>query len=161
MVNPQRLASSFALNVRIMKLQTAGLSHAHSLLQLPFRGNSMNWVVGHLLASRKRLISLLGGTLSIDAESLSRYATGSDPITRDGADILQLDRLIEAVDESQQVLEDLLIGLKAAELERVIGKGDQAETLGESIFGLYFHETYHTGQLEILRQLAGMDDAVI
>lgn len=34
-------------------------------------------------------------------------------------------------------------------------------TLGERVLGLYFHETYHTGQTEILRQLAGVDDRVI
>ncbi|MBN2554554.1 MAG: DinB family protein [Anaerolineales bacterium] len=161
MIDPQRLASSFALNVRIMKLQTAGLSHAESLLQLPFRGNCMNWVVGHLLSSRQQLISILGGTLPIDAGSLGRYATGSDPITRDAADIIHLDQLITALDESRQVLQDLLSGLDAAVLEQTIGEGDHADTLGESIFGLFFHETYHTGQLEILRQLAGTDDAVI
>ncbi len=34
-------------------------------------------------------------------------------------------------------------------------------TLGERVLELYFHETYHTGQTEILRQLAGVDDKVI
>ena len=33
--------------------------------------------------------------------------------------------------------------------------------LSERIFFLYFHETYHVGQTELLRQLTGVDDKVI
>jgi hypothetical protein len=29
------------------------------------------------------------------------------------------------------------------------------------VFFLYFHETYHVGQTELLRQLAGKNDQVI
>jgi hypothetical protein len=31
----------------------------------------------------------------------------------------------------------------------------------ERIEGLHWHETYHTGQLEILRQLAGTNDRIV
>ena len=34
-------------------------------------------------------------------------------------------------------------------------------TLGERLVFLHWHETYHVGQLELLRQLAGTNDAVI
>jgi hypothetical protein len=34
-------------------------------------------------------------------------------------------------------------------------------TVGQRVLGLYFHETYHVGQLELLRQLAGTGDKVI
>jgi hypothetical protein len=33
-------------------------------------------------------------------------------------------------------------------------------TLGQLVFFLYFHETYHTDQTEAQRQLAGKDDNV-
>ena len=47
------------------------------------------------------------------------------------------------------------------ELAREIEVGDRTMTLGQRLFGFYFHETYHTGQTEALRQLAGTDDQVI
>ena len=45
----------------------------------------------------------------------------------------------------------------AQEVDSFLGK----TTLGQVVFFLYFHDTYHTGQLEALRQLAGKDDKVI
>ena len=33
--------------------------------------------------------------------------------------------------------------------------------LGKLLFFLYFHESYHVGQTEIFRQLAGKDDKII
>lgn len=33
--------------------------------------------------------------------------------------------------------------------------------VGERLFGFYFHDTYHTGQTDLLRQVAGTNDKVI
>ena len=33
--------------------------------------------------------------------------------------------------------------------------------LADFLFFLYFHDSYHTGQAEPLRQLAGKDDKII
>jgi hypothetical protein len=38
---------------------------------------------------------------------------------------------------------------------------DGQSLLGDEIEGLAWHETYHLGQLELLRQLAGKNDQVI
>jgi hypothetical protein len=52
MIRPDYLADSFARNVSIIKRQTEGVSHEESLIQLPFRANSLNWILGHLVANR-------------------------------------------------------------------------------------------------------------
>jgi hypothetical protein len=46
-------------------------------------------------------------------------------------------------------------------LSSEIEVGQRTMTMGRRLFGLYFHETFHTGQTELLRQLAGTDDKVI
>jgi hypothetical protein len=38
---------------------------------------------------------------------------------------------------------------------------DEEETAGQQIRFSHWHETYHVGQLELLRQLAGKNDKVI
>ncbi|NHZ72498.1 MAG: hypothetical protein GWP17_05390, partial [Aquificales bacterium] len=38
---------------------------------------------------------------------------------------------------------------------------ERGTAVGDRIASLHWHETYHTGQLEILRQLAGKNDSVI
>lgn len=39
MISPQDLTEAFGLNLRVLKMQTAGLSHQDSLLQPPFPSN--------------------------------------------------------------------------------------------------------------------------
>ena len=42
----------------VIHMQLKGLSHEDTLLQLPFRGNCMNWVVGHIVAYRHVIMRL-------------------------------------------------------------------------------------------------------
>jgi hypothetical protein len=42
-----------------------------------------------------------------------------------------------------------------------IADEENRRTLGERLEFIHWHETYPVGQLEILRQLAGMNDAII
>lgn len=39
--------------------------------------------------------------------------------------------------------------------------GTNTVTLASRLFGLYFHDTYHTGQTDLLRQVSGADDTII
>jgi uncharacterized damage-inducible protein DinB len=39
--------------------------------------------------------------------------------------------------------------------------GERKITVGSSVFFNYFHDTYHVGQTELLRQVAGVADAII
>jgi hypothetical protein len=48
-----------------------------------------------------------------------------------------------------------------AALAREYASGDRKTTVGQRAFFLYFHETYHVGQTELFRQLAGKDDKII
>ena len=52
MITPQKLIDGFGLNLRLIKLQTEGLSHADSLIQTPYNINCLNWVVGHITVNR-------------------------------------------------------------------------------------------------------------
>jgi len=60
MISPQDLAEAFGLNLRVLKMQAAGLSHQDSLLQPPFRGNCLNWVLGHIAANHDKVLAAFG-----------------------------------------------------------------------------------------------------
>jgi len=60
-------------NLGIIKAQTEGLSHADSLLQLPFRGNCLNWVLGHIAANRNTMLLFLGEEAIISEAHAKRY----------------------------------------------------------------------------------------
>jgi len=161
MIDKEQLIDGFALNLSIIQKQCNDLTHEDSLLQPPFRGNCLNWILGHILVGRDRALHLLGQEPILTAEEMKRYETNSDPITEDNEDILNLSDLLDRLQTAQ---ERITAGLQTAapdDLSKSLDSEDTNITMGRKIFGLYFHDTYHTGQTELLRQLAGMDEKFI
>jgi uncharacterized damage-inducible protein DinB len=157
----QQLAEAHGRNVGIIKAQTAGLTHDESLLQLPFRGNCLNWVIGHILEGRNTILELLGAEPAFDPAAAARYARNSEPILADGPDVVPLEELLRTLERSQEHLAAKMAALTDADLARDTPFFNRSMSLGELLFFLYFHDTYHTGQAEPLRQLAGKDDKII
>lgn len=157
----QALAGAYQRTGWIIDRQTEGLSHADSLLQLPFRGNCMNWVLGHILNSRQSALIALNEAGLLPDEYQARYRRGSEPVDEESQDVLPLDTLLAKLSESQERIVSALTGMNGTGLERPVPVGDQSEPLGDRLAFLHWHETYHSGQLEILRQLAGTDDRII
>lgn len=161
MIDTEYLANAYRVNIGIINRQTDGLTHEDSLLQPPFRGNCLNWVLGHILVNRNRILKLLGEPPVVKDAVIARYETASDPITGHEDGILSLDELITLLNRSQEAVTAGLQRMIPEDLQEEIEVNGQVTTPGKRLFGLYFHETYHTGQTELLRQLAGTDDKVI
>jgi len=162
MISPATLSEAFNRNVEIIKMQTAGLSQEDSLIQLPFRGNCMNWLVGHILTNRFNVLKLLGAEQAAEAERVARYVRDSAPIKLDGADVLQLEKLLVTLEEAQVQIAGLLAEITPEALERQVAfYGRRSMSVAEWLMFFYFHDTYHTGQTEILRQATGKDDKII
>lgn len=163
MITPAALANAFERNVNIIKDQVAGLTHADSLIQLPFRANCLNWVVGHVITNRLTIFRLLEvKDIPFDAASLAHYEYDSDPITADGEGVLPLDQLMSILDQTQALLAKHLETVSPAALERSLALfGNRSDTVAGWLFFFYFHDCYHTGQAEILRQAAGKNDKII
>ncbi|HEU5368605.1 MAG TPA: DinB family protein [Ktedonobacterales bacterium] len=161
MLSPNDLAAAFARNVFIVKRQTDGLSHADSLIQLPFQGNPLNWVLGHVAVNRDDVLALLDEPPVMTADG-KRYKRESDPLTGQEEDILPLEELLARLDQSQERIAAALGRMSEADMARELTlSNDRKMTLGQRVFFYYFHETYHVGQTELLRQLAGKHDKVI
>ena len=162
MIGPSDLAEAFGRNVNVIKAQTDGLTHADSLMQPPFRGNCMNWVVGHIAANRDRVLEALGEEPVMGAEA-ARYKRESEPLVEAEGElgILQLEELLARLDAGQERIASALSRIDEEALSHEITRGDRKITLAQRAFFLYFHDCYHTGQTELLRQLAGKNDKVI
>lgn len=136
------------------------LSDEDSLLQLPFRGNCLNWTVGHLVHHRGYMLGLLGAEHPWSEGEREPYATGSAPITAADQDgVRSFTQLRADWDAAQQALEDALAAASEEQLAAIVDE-ERGRSLAEQLAGLAWHETYHVGQMEILRQLAGTDDQV-
>jgi uncharacterized damage-inducible protein DinB len=156
----ETLIGSFGLTHQLIRMQTDGLSHKDSLLQPPFRGNCLNWVLGHILEGRNTALTLLGESPIWDKEMVSRYGRGSEAITQ-GEQARPLERLLEDLDRSQERIAAALKRTMPEELATVVPFRGSQRPLGQALASQHWHETYHTGQLELLRQLAGTDDAIV
>jgi len=162
MFSPITMAEAFQRNIWIIKRQTEGLSHEESLLQLPFRGNCMNWLIGHIAVNRNNIFRLLGHENLVMQAADARYARESEPVTADEPGIIPLPELVSALESSQSKLDGILAAITQDELGREVAFfGRKVMSIGEWLHFFYFHDTYHTGQTEILRQAAGKDDKVI
>lgn len=161
MFSAQQLAEAYGRNVGIIKAQTADLTHEDSLLQLPFRGNCLNWIVGHIVDSRNGVLAALGAEPALDPAAATRYAPSSAPILADGPDVLPLAELLRSLERSQEYLAAKMAALTDADLAKEVPFVNRTMPLGQLLTFLYFHDTYHTGQAEPLRQLAGKNDKVI
>jgi uncharacterized damage-inducible protein DinB len=162
MITTEYLSNLFDRTIQIIKRQTDGLSQADTLLQLPFRANCLNWVLGHLVTSRNNVLRLLAAEPVLPPARTDRYESESEPITATTPELLTLDELIDALERSQARLTALLATITPEQLARQVAFfGHRSQSVGEWLLFFYFHETYHLGQTEILRQAAGTNDKVI
>ena len=114
------------------------------------------------MSNRRTILKLLGDEQTIDGGLIARYEYGSEPITGDGEGVLALEQLIALLDKAQVQIAKKLEAITDEELGRLlIVFGSKERTLGEWLFFFYFHDCYHVGQTEILRQAAGKDDKII
>ncbi|HVR32778.1 MAG TPA: DinB family protein [Acidimicrobiia bacterium] len=157
MLTNDELVRDFERNRRIIHSQCEGLTNEDSLLQPPFAANCLNWTVGHIVVHRDKVLAALGGTGVLDEATLARYNNESDPVTGDGPDVRSLADLLTALDESQQRLAQVA---PTADMEAAFDH-ERFKTVGARVRFYYFHDTYHTGQTELLRALAGRTEKVI
>lgn len=145
-------------NHAVIVLQTKGLTHEDSLLQLPFRGNCLNWVLGHIVQNRNDMLKLLEADPIWQPNEEAPYAPGSRPITNPQVPHLPLETIMQAFQQTQRHIIQRLHEIEPDELEHINGK--PAGGMGR-LEALLWHETYHVGQTEYLRQLAGTNDSIL
>ena len=138
---------------RNIKEQTENLTHADSMKQLPFPGNCMNWILGHILVYRDEYLGAIDGVSAPDAAEFAIYGGGSEPLT-DSTKAIPLEILIERLDASSVRIKEAFQSLPEEKLNQPY-ESWAGNTLDDHLhFYVVVHEAMHLGQLEILRELA-------
>jgi uncharacterized damage-inducible protein DinB len=145
----------FGYNHYAIGVNARDLTHEESLLGPGPGGNCANWVLGHIVQNRGAILELLGEKPVWSAEEGERYKRGSAPIQPD-TKAKPFPEILEALDRSQ---ERLLKGLSRIE-DSDLGQADTKGSLASKLAGLTFHESYHAGQLGLLRRVAGKKGAI-
>ena len=145
----------------IMLKQTDGLTHDDSLIQPQPGGNCLNWVMGHLVDNLVDILDTLGGDPPGELPDLSHYGYGSEPIHGDEAGVIHLQDLINAYGRLTKRIADHLDKMTESDFMEEIDFWQGQTRRGYVAFFYFFHHTYHLGQLEQLRNLAGRTEKVI
>lgn len=123
------------------------ITHEESLIAPAGGGNSLNWIVGHIIVSRDDIRELIGLD-RLCGDDMKMYDRDTEPVTPDK--LMDLGKLIEMYNDGEGILEEKL---KSTDLR------DNNEKYRMVTF-LAFHEAYHVGQTGILRRVIGKEGAI-
>lgn len=153
MLHPQAVTKLFDYNIRLLNKQTERLTHADSLVQPNFDGNSINWIIGHLISSRTHALMRVGEQPVWDDDTRARYRHRSAPISDDEPGVLPLETLLRDINESQR---RLVAGLSQMTYDQMCQpSGYEDKTIGDSLAYFQFHEAHHVGQVVYIAPLVG------
>jgi hypothetical protein len=138
----------FKSNNRVIHINLDGITHKESLDSPDKGGNCINWILGHIIASRNDVFEILKADKLSDDKFLSLYKRGTRNVIPEKA--FRIENLIEKLDSTLNILEE-----KIPEVDL----SDNEENLKMLAF-LSFHEAYHCGQIGILRRIIGKEGAI-
>jgi hypothetical protein len=150
------LAIQFNYTGHVIRANLLGLSDEDALVQPRPAGNCLNWVAGHIAHSRVGILAMLGSRGPYAAEKYERYSRGSEPVTG-GEGTVPLTEIVADLEATQPAILAALPNLddQVVDAKAPLNLGSEDETVGSLLVGLAFHESYHTGQLGVLRRLGG------
>ena len=141
----------------IVNIQSAGLSREDLLLQPQPGGNCMLWVLGHMVEGMKNLVVEMGGAEPEGFQAYQRFERTSEPVLEDEPGLPDLEKI------RQDYASLNVLAAQALENQEDIYFAEPGwnGTKGATVLFLAFHMSYHAGQLEYLRNLAGKTEKVI
>ncbi len=151
----------YTLNYSVLKVNLEEITPDESLFNPQPGGNCINWVVGHLLRSRQFILKLVNNEWNLPEGAADLYKRGSKGNTSEL--FLPFEQLLAMWDVAQTKLTEGLDSLSPTELaEETPPFGDfgKPDTRERRLLFLHFHESYHTGQLGLLRRLVGKEGAI-
>ncbi|RXM50392.1 MULTISPECIES: hypothetical protein [unclassified Chryseobacterium] len=134
--------------MKIVELNTEGITHEESMVFPNNEANCMNWILGHLIYIRNPLLNILGEASVWDSEKFSCYNRGEIALNRKD-EFINFEELKSYFQQSQEKLEAKLNTLEHFNTENV-----------NDISTLCLHEIYHAGQLGYLRRILGKPGAI-
>ena len=142
-----RIIGQFTMQTRLYRNALEGIEDGWNR-RLNEQVNHLAWIAGHLVSSRYMLCQMTG--LEINEPFPEKFAQGK--AIEDG-DYPSLRKQIEAWGEVSAMLEAHLPELTADELDRDAPFAvPMGKTVGDAIAFFAHHESYHIGQMGLLRK---------
>ena len=123
-------------------------------------GNTMNWIVGHVVRTRNQALGVLGEKPPFEDEDFAAYGEGESRSEQ----ALSIDELKRRFDKLGPILNGALRRTSQSQLSAAAAfspTGNPNETIGALLASIAFHEAYHLGQTELSRRLLGKRGALL
>jgi uncharacterized damage-inducible protein DinB len=159
-MDPQVLAYQFGIGTFVLQRNLAGVTNEESLRRPQPGGNTMNWIVGHVVRTRNQALRLLGENPLFDDSEFEVYGANVSAAGRP----LSLDELQRRFDTLSPPLDDALRRSSPEQLSVAAPfspTGNPNETVGTLLASIAFHEAYHLGQTGLSRRLLGKGGALL
>ncbi|MGQ0603640.1 MAG: DinB family protein [Anaerolineales bacterium] len=153
MITVEALIRGLTRNAEYIHTHLAGLTHVEALAQPPARGNCILWILGHIVCYRNYALNALGQPKVIADDAARRFERGSSAVLGDEPGLPLLEDLLWAYDDSQVGVFAALRALTAEVAVEVVTEGDFTLPRAELIVTYMRHESYHSGQFELLREI--------
>lgn len=151
------LAPRVRFNEQLLGAVTQGMPDAGWATRPPGGGNDAHWILGHLVASRRLMARLAGAAVTEDPWEAA-FGRGATPADDAGA-YPPVGELSAAFVAAGEAISERFPALTAAEAAAPSPRPfpDGSDTIEGALHFLYFHETYHLGQLGLLRRMNGLE----
>ena len=157
----QILSRLYEANFKALMANLDGINDKDALILPPSGGNCINWIVGHILASRDAILNLLEKQPVFEDNQAILYKRGSK--VEDVTNLLPFGKLKAVLTESQKILIETfnrLNHIKINEVPEPESQEGKTASLIEKLAFFQFHEAYHVGQTGLLRRIIGKKGAI-
>jgi hypothetical protein len=158
-MNVPSIQSLMQFNEFTIERNLEDVTEEESLRHADAGGNCLNWVLGHIVATRHGALRLLGVEGVWSATEIARYQRGSQPVNA-AVEAKPWEELRAAETRTRQMLAEALKGASAETLDTDVEDKTFGATIGANLLALQWHEGYHAGQLGVLRRVAGKAGAL-
>lgn len=146
----QSIIQDYSFHNMILHRFANGISHDESIIQLPFNHNCMNWILGHIVTNRSHVLEVVDMAHGWQDDVRALYHQDTQPVTPESPSI-RFETLIAYLDESVNLLVAVLENGDAEWLEDNFSNYRGEKTRYEHIRQFHWHESFHIGQVEILK----------
>ncbi|MGD8406061.1 MAG: hypothetical protein PVJ21_20565 [Anaerolineales bacterium] len=146
----QSVIQDYEFHNRLIHRFVEGISHEESILQLPFEHNCMNWILGHIVTNRSHVLETVGAAHDWQEKVRALYHQDTPPVTLESPSV-PFEKLIACLGESVEMLKLALENVSDDFFEELHNNYRGEKTRYTHVSSFHWHETFHIGQLEILR----------
>ena len=160
-MNPETFLLQIGIGHQVVKANVGEVTHEESLKQPEPAGNCLNWVLGHLVATRSEFLRGLGAEPVWDEADCRRYERHGAPI-QNAREAKPWDEIWKAYELTQQRIRQAVSELTPQQLAQKAPfspSNNPKETVGSLLAVFAFHDAYHTGQTGVLRRIVGKPPA--